>query len=164
MFVRVTFDDGSSHRQQSKTRRFPHGLCGQFYISVAQQAPTCKALLRSGPTLCNPVDRGPRAPLSVGFSEQNAGVGCHVLFREGIFPTQAPHPAYPMPPALAGWSFTTSTTWKSPIGSTLESNKTSFLCSNSNFTNSEIRLCGEQRDRIPSALTPLRLLWRGQKV
>ena len=38
-------------------------------------------------TLCNPWTVARQAPLSVGFSGKNTGVGCHFLF-QGIFPTQ----------------------------------------------------------------------------
>ena len=37
--------------------------------------------------LSDPLDRSPQAPLSVGFSSKNTGVGCHSLL-QGIFPTQ----------------------------------------------------------------------------
>ena len=42
-----------------------------------------------------------QAPLSMGFTGKNTGLGCHALL-QGIFPTQG------MPPALAGKFFTTS--------------------------------------------------------
>ena len=47
---------------------------------------------QSFPTLCNPMDSSlPQASLSMGFSRQEAGVGCHFLL-QGIFPTQGSNP------------------------------------------------------------------------
>ena len=45
--------------------------------------------LQSCPTLCDPMDCCPpqSSPLSMGFSGQEHGVGCHALF-QGVFPTQ----------------------------------------------------------------------------
>ena len=37
--------------------------------------------LQSCPTLCDPIDGSPPAPLSLGFSRQNTGVGCHFLLQ-----------------------------------------------------------------------------------
>ena len=93
------------------------------------------------------------APLFRGFSmqEYHSGLPCSSA---GDLPDPGIKPASPTPPALASRFFTTSATGKTPVGSILEANKPSFLCSNRNFTNSEIRLYGEQRARIPSALTP----------
>ena len=42
---------------------------------------------QSCPTLCDPMDCKHQAPLSMGFSSKNTGVGCHFLLQE-IFPTQ----------------------------------------------------------------------------
>ena len=48
--------------------------------------------LQSCPTLCNPMDYIVRqAPLSLGFSRHDPGVGCHFLL-QGIFPTQGSNP------------------------------------------------------------------------
>ena len=44
-------------------------------------------VIQSCPTLCNPIDSSPQAPLSVGFSRQNTGVGGHSLL-QGTFLTQ----------------------------------------------------------------------------
>ena len=45
----------------------------------------------SHPTLCNPVDCNCQAPLSMVFSRQSYGMGCHLLL-QGIFLTQGPNP------------------------------------------------------------------------
>ena len=42
---------------------------------------------------------------------KNTGVGCHALL-QGIFPTQGLNPHLLYLPALAGWFFTTSSTWE----------------------------------------------------
>ena len=43
------------------------------------------------PTLCDPMDCSHRAPLSMGFSSKDTGVGFHALL-QGIFPTQGSNP------------------------------------------------------------------------
>ena len=50
-------------------------------------------------------------PLSMGFSSRNPGVGCHFLV-QGIFSTQELSPHLFASTALAGRSFTASTTWE----------------------------------------------------
>ena len=66
---------------------------------------------QSCPTLCNPMDCSPQAPLSMGFSRQEywSGLPCPP-------PGDRPHPAVSssslMSPALAGGFFTTSATWE----------------------------------------------------
>ena len=48
----------------------------------------CTKLFQSCLTLCDPVDyRACQAPLSIGFSGKNTGMGCHALL-QGIFLTQ----------------------------------------------------------------------------
>ena len=48
----------------------------------------CTQSLQSCLTLCDPVGYiATQAPLSMGFSSKNTGVGCRFLF-QGIFPTQ----------------------------------------------------------------------------
>ena len=48
----------------------------------------CAKLFQSCLTLCDPVDsRACQAPLSIGFSVKNTGMGCHALL-QGIFLTQ----------------------------------------------------------------------------
>ena len=50
--------------------------------------PVCWALTRSRVQLpAAPQTAARQAPLSVGFSSKNTGVGCHALL-QGIFPTQ----------------------------------------------------------------------------
>ena len=51
-----------------------------------------------------------QAPLSVGFSRQEYGAGCHILFQ--YLPNAGIKPTSLMSPALAGRFFTTSTTWE----------------------------------------------------
>ena len=46
---------------------------------------------KSCPTLCNPMDYNRQAPLSMGFSRQEYGMGCHLLL-QGIFLTQGLNP------------------------------------------------------------------------
>ena len=45
-------------------------------------------------TLETPWTVGPQAPLSMGFSRQNIGMGCHFLFQR-IYPTQGLNPGLP---------------------------------------------------------------------
>ena len=47
------------------------------------------------------------------LQEKNTGVGCHALL-QGIFPTPGTEPEFEslMSLALAGWLFTTSTSWE----------------------------------------------------
>ena len=52
-----------------------------------------------------------QAPLSMGFSGKNTGVGCHFLLQR-IFPTQGLNLHLLWSPALAGWFFTSNTTWE----------------------------------------------------
>ena len=52
-----------------------------------------------------------QAPLSMEFSRQDTGVGCHALL-QGIFLTKELNLSLIMCPALAGWFFTTSATWE----------------------------------------------------
>ena len=40
--------------------------------------------LQSCPTLCDPQTAGHQAPLSVGFSRQESGMGCHCLLQESV--------------------------------------------------------------------------------
>ena len=47
----------------------------------------CVLVTQSCPTLCAPIDCSCQAPLSMEFSGQNTGVGCHFLL-QSIFPTQ----------------------------------------------------------------------------
>ena len=52
----------------------------------------CAQSLQSFLTLCDPRDCiACQAPLSMGFSGKNTGVGCQALL-QGIFPTQGSNP------------------------------------------------------------------------
>ena len=52
----------------------------------------CCLVTNSCPILCNPMDCVDcQAPLSMGFSRQNTGVGCHFLL-QGIFLIQGSNP------------------------------------------------------------------------
>ena len=46
---------------------------------------------QSCPTLWDPVDCSPQAPLSIGILQKNTRVGCHALL-QGIFPSQGSNP------------------------------------------------------------------------
>ena len=48
--------------------------------TAATATATAKSL-QSCPTLCDPLDGSPQAPLSLGFSGKNPGVGCHFLLQ-----------------------------------------------------------------------------------
>ena len=54
---------------------------------------------------------GHQAPLTMGLSKQNTGVGCHALL-QGVFLTQGLNPHLLLSLALAGGFFTTSATWE----------------------------------------------------
>ena len=54
-----------------------------------------------------------QAPLSMGFSRQDTGVGYHALL-QGIYLTQGLNPRL-MSPAVAGGFFTTSTIWEAQL-------------------------------------------------
>ena len=51
----------------------------------------CSLVTKSCPTLCDPMDCSPPAPLSMEFSGKNTEVGCLFLL-QGIFPTQGSNP------------------------------------------------------------------------
>ena len=51
---------------------------------------TCKCA-QSRPTLCDPMDHSPPAPLSMRSTGKNTGAGCHLLL-QGIFLTQGSNP------------------------------------------------------------------------
>ena len=65
---------------------------------------------KSCPALCDPMDCSHQAPLSMGFSRHNTGVGCYVLL-QGIFLTQGSH-LHLLFPALVGRLFTASSIWE----------------------------------------------------
>ena len=78
---------------------WPH-LIKSTSLSACSCVPLCEALC--------PVAW--QAPLSVGLSSKNAGVGCHALL-QGIFLTQGSNP-HLLSLALACRFFTTTTTWE----------------------------------------------------
>ena len=74
-----------------------------------------------------------QAPLSMGFSRKNIGVGCHALL-QGILLTQELNlHLLCLSPALAGGFFTTSITWEAPWG----------ICKMQSLTQSCIKLQGD---------------------
>ena len=60
---------------------------GHLSYSSKSSTVACMLSLLSCPALCDPMDVACQAPLLVGFSRKDTGVGCHVLL-QGIFPTQ----------------------------------------------------------------------------
>ena len=54
-----------------------------------------------------------QAPLSMGYSRQTIGVGCHFLL-QGIFQKPGTEPWSLVSPAFAGRFLTTRTTWETP--------------------------------------------------
>ena len=82
--------------------------------------------LQSCPTLCNPMDYSPQAPLSMGFSRQEywSGLPCPP---PGDLPDPGIKPISLMFPALAGRFFTASAAWEA-----LESR--TIICKESNWT------------------------------
>ena len=69
---------------------------------------------KSYPSLCNPVDCSPSAPLSMGFSRQESWSGL-LCPPPGDLPDPGIKPASLMSSALAGRFFTTSVTWEVPL-------------------------------------------------
>ena len=79
-----------------------------IWLRILSTAVACSAralLLNCVPLFVTPWTVAPQAPLSMGFSSKNTGVGFHFLF-QGIFPTQGSNP-HLLPPELAGRFFTT---------------------------------------------------------
>ena len=64
-------------------------------------------------TLCDPMDSVHQAPLSMGFSRQTIGLGCHFP-PPGDLPYPGTEPWSFVSPALAGRFLTTHTTWEAP--------------------------------------------------
>ena len=79
----------------------------------------CAALLQSCPTLCSAMDRGLLGSSVHGILHARILQWAVMLFCRGSSRPRI-KPASLMPPALAGRLFTTSTTWKTPVGSILE--------------------------------------------
>ena len=63
---------------------------------------------------CDPMDRSPQAPLSMGFSRQQYWGGLLLPSPRGIFPTKGSNPGLISHISCTGkWVlFTTSTTWE----------------------------------------------------
>ena len=61
-----------------------HFLC---FKKLGIRVCLCAKLPQLPPILCVPMDCSPQASVSMGFSRQNTGVGCH-FFLQGISPTQ----------------------------------------------------------------------------
>ena len=82
--------------------------------------------LQSCPTLCNPMDYSPQAPLSMGFSRQEywSGLPCPP---PGDLPDPGIKPISLMFPALSGRFFTASAAWEA-----LESR--TIICKESDWT------------------------------
>ena len=80
-------------------------------VNTGRACVHCAKSLQSCPTLCDPMDCSPQAPLSMGFSRQE--------YRSG-FPCPPPgdlqdpgvRSASLMSSALAGWFFATRATWE----------------------------------------------------
>ena len=76
----------------------------KFYMGICTQS------LQSCLPLCNPIDCSCQTPLSMGFSRQNTGVGCHAVLRDipdpGIKPTSS------RVSCIAGRFFTHWATWE----------------------------------------------------
>ena len=88
----------------------------------------CTKSLQSCPTLCDPMDCSPQAPLSMKFSRQEYwhGLPCPPpgdLLNPGIEPTSL------ISPALAGGFFTTSVIWEALIAGITSYYELYFLCS-----------------------------------
>ena len=73
----------------------------------------CAKLLQLCPTLCNPMDWDPQAPLSRGFSREEHWNGLPCL-PPGALSNPGVEPASLMSPVWEGGFLTTSTTWEAP--------------------------------------------------
>ena len=71
----------------------------------------CMLSLLNHVRLHDPVDCSPLAPLSMGFSSKNTGVGCHILL-QGIFPIQGSNPHLLCLPHWQAGFFSSSATWE----------------------------------------------------
>ena len=60
-------------------------------FNVCDETRVCAGMLSSVPVFVTSRTVARQAPLSVGFSRQNTGVGCHALL-QGILQTQGPNP------------------------------------------------------------------------
>ena len=81
---------------------------------------TCKCA-QSRPTLCDPMDHSPPAPLSMRSTGKNTGAGCHLLL-QGIFLTQVSNPCLFRLLHYKADSLTTVPPGKPQLGDILASN------------------------------------------
>ena len=96
------------HSADTPLVRSEHFLVGRmFYI-------LCAKSLRRVQLFLTPWTVARQAPLSMGFSSKNTGVGCHALL-QGVFPTQGWNPRSLTSPALTGRFSTSSATWEAPF-------------------------------------------------
>ena len=90
--------------------------CSMIFAEEMNEPPACMhvKLLLSCPTLCDPMNCSPQAPLPMGFSRQEywSGLPCPP---PGDFPDRGIKPTSLMFPVLAGGLFTTSTTWEAQM-------------------------------------------------
>ena len=93
--------------------------------------------LQSCPTLCDPMDCSPQAPLFMDSPGKNTGVGCSFFLPE-IFPTQGSNPGLLKSPALAGRLFTTITPREAPGDRDQDLKK--LFCSRQCFPHSALSL------------------------
>ena len=91
----------------SYTICFHGGRMGKRYMKVWVEA----VATQSCPTICNPMDCSPPAPLSMGFSRQEYWNGLLCLPPEDL-PDPGIEPTCLTSPALAGRLITTSATWE----------------------------------------------------
>ena len=85
-------------------------LSGYFHFSSCRPC-VCAKLHQLCPTLCDPMDFSPQAPLSLGFFKQDywSELPCP---SPGYLPDSGIEPTSLLSPALAGRFFTTSITWE----------------------------------------------------
>ena len=95
------------HKRQCRMQ--PYSLL----VEVQENVHTCAKLRQSRPTLCNAMDDGHQAPLSMGFSTQEywSGLPCP---SPGELPSPGIKPTSLTSPTLAGGFFTTSAAWETP--------------------------------------------------
>ena len=84
--------------------KYPMGVCSNLLMCCVQSLQSC-------PTLCDPRDCSPQAPLSVGFSRHEYWSGLPFP-SPGHLPHPGIEPGSLTCPALAGGFFTTSATWE----------------------------------------------------
>ena len=91
-------------------------ICARRWIQKFHCFPTmwmCVKLLQLCPTLCDPIDCSPQAPLSMRFSRQEHWSG-FLCPPPGDLPDPETEPVPLLSPALADRFFTTSATWEAP--------------------------------------------------